>query len=122
MLVLIWKGTVRKGEKQTTKVANNEIFNATRFSDCGWPTSIDNAVFNVTTNTLFAARVRYTCDAGYSMIGNSEIMCQGLGTWTTLPGCVLGKFYVISEDLLDVLASTLLYTGKMLQSPCWLGV
>ena len=56
------------------------------------------------------------------MIGNSEIICQGLGTWTTLPGCVLGKFYFISADLLDILASTLLHTWKMLQSPWWLEV
>lgn len=61
--------------------------------DCGTTgLAIEHGEFTSRQSTLHAS-VTYTCDIGYTLVGNVERVCQSDGTWSgTRPEC-LGNAY-----------------------------
>ncbi|XP_067929459.1 P-selectin-like [Watersipora subatra] len=54
--------------------------------DCGPPPLVQNSQKN-TSESVYFANTNYTCDVGYEMSGESNIVCQKTGSWTSPPKC-----------------------------------
>ncbi|CAN9509297.1 unnamed protein product [Ophioblennius macclurei] len=55
---------------------------------CGGPPAVDNADYELQSNTYLSA-VRYTCKEGYRAQGGVEVVCEASGEWSRpFPRCV----------------------------------
>ncbi|XP_067945461.1 sushi, von Willebrand factor type A, EGF and pentraxin domain-containing protein 1-like [Watersipora subatra] len=55
--------------------------------NCGAPPTVDNSDRQVSGHS-YIDTVRYECYVGYTLEGNSTIVCQVIGHWTVPPSCV----------------------------------
>ena len=56
--------------------------------DCGTLTDPDNGSVNHTAGTTFGKTATYSCDTGYSLVGDSTRTCQATGNWSgSAPTC-----------------------------------
>ena len=56
--------------------------------DCGALPNPANGQVNDTNGTTFGQTATYSCNTGYSLVGNSTQMCQADGLWTgSAPSC-----------------------------------
>ncbi|XP_056129721.1 C4b-binding protein alpha chain-like isoform X3 [Lampris incognitus] len=59
--------------------------------DCGNPGQVPNGEIHIKTDTLFGDRVTVTCNIGYYMIGQDELLCGDKGWLGRLPVCEVVK-------------------------------
>ena len=74
--------------------------------DCGTLTNPANSQVSYTGRTTYGQTANYSCDAGYSLVGNSTRTCQGVwsGSAPTCQGVLLsfndvysgGKYLILS--------------------------
>ena len=71
-------------------------------TDCGSPPSVIDGTVNYVTTTYASAAV-YTCDDGYTLTGDSVIVCDASGLWDPpAPTCKIGKLtdmHLLSDTL-----------------------
>ena len=58
---------------------------------CGQPPIIEHAVVSYS-GIGYGSRALYTCDDGYSLTGNDEIVCGKDGHWSRIPSCRRNNF------------------------------
>ena len=60
-------------------------------TDCGLPTVLENGDFQIQTDTLTDAIATYSCDSGYTLVGDADVTCQVNGQWEAPPNCAISK-------------------------------
>ena len=56
--------------------------------DCGSLTAPANGSVNHTAGTTFKQTATYSCNTGYSLVGDSNRTCQAIGNWSgSAPTC-----------------------------------
>jgi hypothetical protein len=65
------------------------------FPDCSEVPEIENGSHDKDYSTLVGSKVSYTCNNGYWLVGDKQIVCEDKGSeppqWTIEPQCVPGK-------------------------------
>ena len=56
---------------------------------CGTPETVANAQITGPSSLTVGSTATYTCNPGYRLVGNEQIVCQNNGQWTTRPTCQL---------------------------------
>ncbi|ELU05207.1 hypothetical protein CAPTEDRAFT_227166 [Capitella teleta] len=57
-----------------------------RAIDCGYPGPLSNG--QVTGDSLFKSTIKFSCNAGYKLVGNSSLDCNSDGQWSSrIPQC-----------------------------------
>ena len=55
--------------------------------NCGNPPRPTNNSIISLNGTVIGSVANYECDTGYKLVGNSSIVCQDNGEWSTPPVC-----------------------------------
>ncbi len=56
--------------------------------DCGGPLTIDNGAVDTSSGTTFMMTATYTCNTGYTLIGDTTRTCAADGEWSPIaPVC-----------------------------------
>ena len=74
-----------------------DVFQLLTVVDCGTLTNPANSQVSYTGRTTFGQTATYSCDAGYSLVGNSTRTCQGVwsGTEPTCHSVLLSFNYYV---------------------------
>ena len=56
--------------------------------NCGNPPRPTNGSISSLNGTVRGSVANYECDTGYKLVGNSSIVCQDDGEWSTPPVCL----------------------------------
>lgn len=68
--------------------------------DCYTPVVVNAETPETPKGTNYGQLAILTCEAGYTMTGNSFVTCQDDGTWSTLPSCdIIGNVYSLLRRL-----------------------
>ena len=63
-------------------------------SDCHPLANPINGTVDTSAGTTYGKEVIYSCDTGYTLVGNSHVNCQANGSWETAPTCqIVSKCY-----------------------------
>ena len=73
-------------------ILNSEYLWYSTVQDCLIPSAPINGTVEIVSGTVFESIANVSCADGFSLVGNTTIVCQADGTWSDLPMC-LGMFY-----------------------------
>jgi CUB/sushi domain-containing protein len=63
-------------------------------SDCGTVAAILNGAFQYTPNTLYQGLAEFSCNTGYTLVGDATRTCQDTGVWSGAnPVCQIKGLY-----------------------------